>query len=57
MIDDFLGGGGTLFARFYNFASFLIIFIIINENKTSDIWHCNILTYYLGNILAYYLDN
>jgi hypothetical protein len=31
--------------------------IILRVSFCSDIWYCNILTYYLGNILAYYLDN
>ena len=30
--------------------------IILRVSFCSDIWYCNILPYYLGNILAYYLD-
>ena len=33
------------------------VIIILPVSFCSDIWYCNILTYYLGNILAYYLDN
>jgi Na+/proline symporter len=34
-----------------------LLVIIFRVSFCSDIWYCNILTYYLGNILAYYLDN
>ena len=33
------------------------LIIILRVSFCSDIWYCNILTYYLGNILAYYQDN
>ena len=31
--------------------------IILRVSFCSDIWYCNILAYYLGNIFAYYLDS
>jgi hypothetical protein len=34
-----------------------LFFIILRVSFCSDSWYCNMLTYYLGNILAYYLDN
>ena len=33
------------------------LIIILRVSFCSDIWYCNILTYYLGNIFACYLDN
>ena len=33
------------------------LIIILRVSFCSDIGYCNILTYYLGNILAYYQDN
>jgi hypothetical protein len=34
----------------------IIILIILRVSFCSAIWYCNILAYYLGNILAYNLD-
>ena len=35
----------------------LLSIIMLRASFCSDIWYCNTLTYYLGNNLAYYLDN
>ena len=45
--------------RFDKDMAIIVVFgiIILRVSFCSDIWYCNILTYYLGNILAYYLDN
>ena len=34
-----------------------MLIIILCVSFCSDIWYCNMLAYYLGNILTYYLDN
>ena len=33
-----------------------MLIIILCVSFCSDIWYCNMLAYYLGNILVYYLD-
>ena len=34
-----------------------MIILVLRVSFCSDIWYCNILAFYLGNIFAYYLDN
>ena len=41
----------------YKLLIVVLYIIILRVSFCSDIWYCHILAYYLGNILAYYLDN